>query len=200
MVEERVVDLTSELEMECLWFCFSWLLQKILDEVKEHWNTHRIRGSRHDTMRGRPDSLYYLPELHGATDQFLLPISEAERNYACSHVVESDSGNDYQEYFQYVSEICGLGQCNDWREALELYNTLLQVAYNGSTWVNISNECFLDSNCLQCVASDSVHTPPTEGMGNFWVGGGILNTKTLSAWSLIWIARGVWVSWKKSLM
>ena len=84
-------------------------------------------------MRGRPDSLYYLPELHGAPDQFLLPISEAERNYACSHVVESDSGNDYHEYFQYVSEIGGLGQCNDWREALELYNTLLQVAYNGST-------------------------------------------------------------------
>ena len=74
MVEGRVVDLTSGLEMECLWFCFSGLLQKIFDEVKEHWNTHRIRGSRHDTVMGRPDSLYYLPELHGVTDQFLLPL------------------------------------------------------------------------------------------------------------------------------
>jgi len=36
MVEKRVVDLTSELEMERLWFCFSRLLQKILNEVKEH--------------------------------------------------------------------------------------------------------------------------------------------------------------------
>ena len=36
MVEGRVVDLTLGLEMECLWFCFFRLLQKILDEVKEH--------------------------------------------------------------------------------------------------------------------------------------------------------------------
>ena len=133
MVEGRVVDLTSELEMECLWFCFSELLQKVLDEVKEHWNTHRIRGSRHDTVKGRPDSLYYLPELHGATDQFLLPITEVESNYARTHVVESDADNDYQEYFQYVSGICGLGQPEDWREALELYKIILQFAYNGST-------------------------------------------------------------------
>lgn len=106
MVEERVVNLMSGLEMECLWFCSSGLLQKILYEVKEHWNTsHRIRGSRHDTVRGRPDSLYCLPELHGTTDQFLLPISEAESGYARSHVIESDYDSDYQEYFQYV---CGL--------------------------------------------------------------------------------------------
>lgn len=106
MVEERVVNLMSGLEMECLWFCSSGLLQKILYEVKEHWNTsHRIRGSRHDTVRGRPDSLYCLPELHGTTDQFLLSISEAESGYACSHVIESDYDSDYQEYFQYV---CGL--------------------------------------------------------------------------------------------
>ena len=44
MVEARLTDLTSELEMECLWFCFSEL-PKILDEIREHWNTHRIRGS-----------------------------------------------------------------------------------------------------------------------------------------------------------
>lgn len=106
MVEERVVNLMSGLEMECLWFCSSGLLQKILYEVKEHWNTsHRIRGSRHDTVRGRPDSLYCLPELHGTTDQFLLSISEAESGYARSHVIESDYDSDYQEYFQYV---CGL--------------------------------------------------------------------------------------------
>ena len=29
MVDGRLVDLTSELEMECLWFCFSKLLQNV---------------------------------------------------------------------------------------------------------------------------------------------------------------------------
>lgn len=74
MVERRVVDLTSGLEMECLWFCFSGLLQKILAEVKEHWNTHRIRGSRHDTVRGRSDSPYNLPELHGLLISSCCPL------------------------------------------------------------------------------------------------------------------------------
>ena len=87
MVEGRVVDLTSELELECLWFCFSRLLQKMLDEVKEHWNIHRIRRSRHDTVSGRPDSLFHLPELHGISEEFLLSISEAEMSYARLHVI-----------------------------------------------------------------------------------------------------------------
>ena len=61
MVDKRAVDLTSELQMECLWFCFSQLLQKVLDEIREHWNTHRIRRSRHDTINGTPDSLSVMP-------------------------------------------------------------------------------------------------------------------------------------------
>lgn len=74
MLDGRLVDLTSELEMKCLWFGFSKLLQNVLNEVKEHWITHRIRKSRHDTVSSRPDSLYYLPELHGVGDQFLLAM------------------------------------------------------------------------------------------------------------------------------
>ena len=135
MVDKRVVDLTSELQMECLWFCFSQLLQKVLDEIREHWNTHRIRRSRHDTINGTSDSLYYLPELHGVTDQFLLPISGPESRYVHAHIIERDSDNYFQDYFSYVSNLCHLGQPSYWKEALDLYNTLLQCAYNGNaTW------------------------------------------------------------------
>ena len=65
-------------------------------------------------MSGRPDSLFHLPELHGI-----------RMSYARLHVIEGDSGNDYQEYFEYVSGVCDLGQPNDWEEALELYKILL---------------------------------------------------------------------------
>ena len=130
MVDNRVVDLTSELEIECLWFCFSQLLQNALDEIKEHWNTHRIRRSRYDTVSGRPDSLYYLPELHGVNERFLLPVGEHESNYVRSHIIESDYQNCFQDYFRYVSGMCHLGQPAHWNEALDLYNTLLQYAYN----------------------------------------------------------------------
>ena len=130
MVDNRVVDLTSELEIECLWFCFSQLLQNALDEIKEHWNTHRIRRSRYDTVSGRPDSLYYLPELHGVNERFSLPVGEHESNYVRSHIIESDYQNCFQDYFRYVSGMCHLGQPAHWNEALDLYNTLLQYAYN----------------------------------------------------------------------
>ena len=126
--EQRVLDLASELHMECLWFCFSDLIQQILDDVKEEWNTHYIRGSRYDTVRGRPDALYYLPELSGGANHFLLPVPEADINYVRSHIVETEEDNLYQEYFNYVLQSCNFNKPTDWTEALDLYNTLLEYA------------------------------------------------------------------------
>ena len=65
LVEAKVLTLGNEIEMECLWYCFSSLIQKDLDITKEYWNTHSIRQSHHDTVKGRPDELFYLPELYG---------------------------------------------------------------------------------------------------------------------------------------
>lgn len=133
LVTQRKLDLTSELEVECLWFCFAEILQKVLSELKEHWNTHYIRGSRHDTVRGRPDSLYHLPELHGGSDQYILPVLEAEIRYARLHIVESEENNIYQEYFNYVLATCHLKKPTTWIEALQLYDALLHFANNGSS-------------------------------------------------------------------
>ena len=63
--------------MECLWFCFNEVLQQDFDFIKLHWNTHHIRPSRHDTIPGKPDELFFLPELSGGEDQ-LLPVTEAQ--------------------------------------------------------------------------------------------------------------------------
>ena len=50
LVEHEVFNPGDEIQMACLWFCFAHLLQDDLDKVKEHWNTHLIRGSRHETI------------------------------------------------------------------------------------------------------------------------------------------------------
>ncbi len=57
MESEGVLDCASEISMECLWYCFAELIQKDMGFVKEHWNSHRIRKSRHETTAGRQDSL-----------------------------------------------------------------------------------------------------------------------------------------------
>lgn len=131
---QNIIDLASEMCKECLWFCFSGMLQAECDKVKEHWNTHYIRKSRHETLKGRPDSLFFLPEHHGGTDNLLLKVSKGEIDFisqqcVCVHTVED---NIYQEYFSYVCNSLGLTQQNvSWQSALELYKQLLNIAENG---------------------------------------------------------------------
>ena len=58
-------NLGNTLRMELAWYNFSPLLQHELDQVKLKWNTHYIRRTRHDTMHGRLDTLFSLPQLSG---------------------------------------------------------------------------------------------------------------------------------------
>lgn len=90
--------------MACLWFCFAHLLQDDLDKVKEHWNTHLIRGSRYDTISGRPDELFFLPELHGGEDGLLHPILDDEIQSIRENLTYEEEQTIYQEYFEYVLE------------------------------------------------------------------------------------------------
>lgn len=78
---EGVLDSSSELRMECHWYCYASILQNDLNIVIEHWNSYRIRKSRHNTVSGRPDSLFYLPEHHGAVGNLLLKIPQSEIDY-----------------------------------------------------------------------------------------------------------------------
>ena len=68
MVDGGSLDLSDKLHFECLWFCFSKLIQNELDQVREHWNSHYIRVSRYHTPSGIPDQLYFMPESVNAVD------------------------------------------------------------------------------------------------------------------------------------
>ena len=132
LVDEGTVDLTIPLHTECLWFCFAALLQENLDEVKENWNSHYIRKSRYYTLQGRPDSLYYLPELHDGQSNLHLSVPEEEKLYAREHIISDHTEqNDFQRYFTYVLESRLLEKPLHWRDALELYHVLINCANDG---------------------------------------------------------------------
>ena len=59
LIEKDEFHPGNQLEEEALWYCFSRILQEDLDLVREHWNTHRIRNSKHDTVPGRPDEFFF---------------------------------------------------------------------------------------------------------------------------------------------
>ena len=129
MIENEKFNPGNELEKECIWFSFSGIIQKDLDFVKEHWNTHRIRDSRHDTVPGRPDELFCLPEDHGGVDGLILPISAAQIDHFRENFLQvEEETNVYQEYFNYVLSNSDLQEPRDWKEAENLYLALLSVA------------------------------------------------------------------------
>jgi len=131
MIEKGVMNTADQLHRECLWFCFSSLLQTDLDRVREAWNTHYIRKSRHDTVAGRPNAIYNLPERYGGIDKQIVEISHSDLKYAYSHLVQKDEDDEYQEYFQYVIQNLNIKQPEHWREALQRYSELLDIAING---------------------------------------------------------------------
>jgi hypothetical protein len=120
---QGIVDTACEINMECLWYCFHKLLQTELDLVKEHWNSHRIRKSRHDTIPGRPDSLYFLPQLHGSRD-YLFQLAAAEIGFASENIIEDELANDHQEYFEYVRNNLSLSHPEDWEEAFNMFRRI----------------------------------------------------------------------------
>ena len=75
--------------------------------MKEHWNTHYIRKSRYDTVAGRPNSLYFLPEINGGVADIILPVPQHDMIYAQAHVVDNPEPNVFQ-YFHYVMNTCEL--------------------------------------------------------------------------------------------
>lgn len=81
LIEQDSFSPGNELQQERIWFCFNKLVQDDLDAVKDHWNSHRIRHSRHDTVSGRPDELFFLLEHHGDADNLLCNVCKKRSLY-----------------------------------------------------------------------------------------------------------------------
>ena len=77
MIDYDILDMGKELHVECLWFCFSRVLQNDLDKVKEQWNSHKINKSPYTTVHGIPDIMYFLPENHGH-NKCLVEVSQKQ--------------------------------------------------------------------------------------------------------------------------
>ena len=129
MIERGMLNTASRLQMECLWFAFSGILKYELNGIRAHWNSHYIRRSRHDTIAGKPDVLYYLPETVGALN-LIKPVTEAQLQNMTQHCEEAqDVDNVYQEYFKYVTDNeLRVPLPSSWDDAFQLHQQLLAIA------------------------------------------------------------------------
>ena len=131
LVDNSRLNTASEFAKNCLWFCFAHLIQEDLTEACEQWNTHRIRKSRHYTVDGRPDVLFFLPESNGGESNLIAPVADDKMAYARNHLIESKTAHDHFVYIQYVMDSQQFSKPENWREALELFESILTIARAG---------------------------------------------------------------------
>ena len=128
LIARGALDTSNTLQLECLWFCFSPVLKRGLEEVKDSCNSHYVRKSRYHTQAGIPNQLYILPETVGAEDfkreydgHDLIQIEDSVK-------VSTENYSAYQEYFAYSAGVLGIGRIQTWRDALSAYERLLEAA------------------------------------------------------------------------
>ena len=63
-----LIPVTNYKLKQCIHFSFGKVIQNELDDVRERWNTHYIRRSRHNTQAGIPDEMFFLPESFNTAD------------------------------------------------------------------------------------------------------------------------------------
>lgn len=80
----------DQLQVECLRYCFSHLIQKDLDLISQEWNTHRIRRQKNTELPARkPNCLYYFPEAYGSKNYGKLVHEDEIKDFLETHALVS---------------------------------------------------------------------------------------------------------------
>ena len=108
---------------------FGPLLQRNLDDIVELWNNHYIRVSPHGQISGRPNELYYYPELHNFDDQSF-PLDPGDFQELNSYLTDNENqeGDQFKRYYSYISGELGVLKPKTWDEAKNLFILLLSHA------------------------------------------------------------------------
>ena len=141
LVLNGVSNNTDFLQVECFKFAFFPVIQKELENIKDNWNSHRIRKSLQSSNEGRPagrpDILYFVEE---SSSEYLFEFNHDdwrllkekcctdERNtfWVCS--------NEFFELAAIVMEENGLFEANSLEEALLLFQELYQLICKSETF------------------------------------------------------------------
>lgn len=130
LIDDDQYHPNDSLELACAQFVFGPLIQKNLDDTATLWNNHYIRRSKHSQINGRPNELYYLPEMHGFSDQaFAIDNHEDLQEMKEYLSAQNDQHeNIYRSYFVYLTQQLRILQPSDWQNAKEFYFFLLSFA------------------------------------------------------------------------
>ena len=100
--------------------------------MKDHWNSHRIRSSRFETILGRLDVLHYLPDISRGASDLNLHVTEQKLIAISEYITtENNPTNKYQEYFEHAISSLQLENPSNYQQGLEVFLMLKHTALNG---------------------------------------------------------------------
>jgi len=111
LADQDIYDGTLEIHKEALWYCFSDLLQKDLDFVKNHWNSQHRSGGEESKILVDAEKLSYVKE---------------------NVLIDDNIENIYTSYFDYVRFECHQNLPTNCQEGIILFQQLIEYAENGS--------------------------------------------------------------------
>ena len=119
LIEDGEFDTSEELQRQCLYFSFQKVIQNELDDVRNRWNTHYIRRSRHNTEADIPDEKC----------SFFLIVS-IDLFQMKQQGILNENANTYFDYFTETSSSLPSRFSNPtaWRGCLNLHRRLLEIA------------------------------------------------------------------------
>lgn len=117
-------------QAECLKFCFMPVIRHELHKVAVLWNLHRIRPSTNaESPSGRPDMLYFVPEVTGGEDLKVLvdfdDVDVAEES-CCRRSPESGCVEEFTQLASLIMQEQNFNMAKTPEEAFILYSTLLE--------------------------------------------------------------------------
>ena len=119
---------SSPLNLNCIRFSFIALIQEELTRVARQWNLHYIRSSPNtETVPGRPDVLFFLPELQG-TSYYKISVQTEElqviQDMCCTQTTETGCSDEFCELAKLVMEDETLEYISNPEKSLLLYTRL----------------------------------------------------------------------------
>lgn len=119
---------------ECLKFCFMQVLRDELYKFAEQWNLHRIRPTTNvDSPSGRPDLLYFLPEMNAARN-LITPVSlddiEVAEQRCCYRSPETGCADEFCELASIIMQEKNLEMPQTAEDAVILFSVLTEEIQN----------------------------------------------------------------------
>ena len=127
------LDTDVPVVVECVRYCFMDILRNELTDVAVRWNQHLLAPSQNSSLpRGRPDSLYFVPQLYNSSSCCKEIDLEVLSDFDNSEVVTQSDDNtpEFLEFVDLAMQLKGVANFvkpNNIKDALLLYFELLDV-------------------------------------------------------------------------